>query len=90
MGYKLSHLFGVGQTDRTRCATVVLKALGKRGSHLVGRGELTEEAWRFIAPLLPASGRGGQWRNHRTVINGILWKLRTGAPWRDLLERYGP
>ena len=59
-------------------------------SSLVGRGELTEEAWRVIAPLLPASGRGGQWRDHRTVINGILWKLRTGAPWRDLPERYGP
>src|SRR5713101_2059625 len=44
-----------------------------------------------IAPLLPASGRrGGQWRDHRTVINSILGKLRTGAPWRDLLERYGP
>lgn len=63
----------------------------KEGSQLVGRGELTEEAWRVIAPLLPASGRrGGQWRDHRTVINGILWKLRTGAPWRDLPERYGP
>jgi transposase len=62
----------------------------KEGSHVVGRGELTEEAWRFIAPLLPVSGRGGQWRNHRTVINGILWKLRTGAPWRDLPDRYGP
>src|SRR5262249_56008637 len=33
---------------------------------------------------------GGQWRDHRQVINGILWKLRTGAPWRDLPERYGP
>ena len=29
-------------------------------------------------------------RDHRTVIDGILWKLRTGAPWRDLPERYGP
>jgi transposase len=57
---------------------------------LVGRGELTEEAWGVIAPLLPTSGRGGQWREHRTIINGILWKLRTGAPWRDLPERYGP
>lgn len=58
---------------------------------MVGRGELTESAWTTIEPLLPrSSGRGGQWRDHRTVINGILWKLRTGAPWRDLPERYGP
>src|SRR5260370_17930486 len=57
---------------------------------MVGRGELTEEAWTTIVPLLPTSGkRGGQWRDHRRVINGILWKLRTGAPWRDLPERYG-
>jgi transposase len=35
------------------------------------------------------AGNGGQWRDHRTVINGILWKLRTGASWRDLPERYG-
>ena len=59
---------------------------------MAGRGELTEEAWSAIAPLLPRSERrrAGQWRDHRTVINGILWELRTGAPWRDLPERYGP
>src|SRR5262245_14545798 len=56
---------------------------------MVGRGELTDQAWSSIEPLLPASGRrGGQWRNHRTVINEILWKVRTRAPWRDLPERY--
>lgn len=57
---------------------------------MVGRGELTANAWARIEPLLPVSGRGGQWRNHRQVLNGILWKLRTGAPWRDVPERYGP
>ena len=58
---------------------------------MAGRGELTDRAWAVIAPLLPAGGRrGGRWRDHRTVIDGILWKLRTGAPWRDLPERYGP
>jgi len=58
---------------------------------MVGRGELTDTAWSRMEPLLPMRGaRGGQWRDHRTVINGILWKLRTGAPWRDLPERYGP
>jgi transposase len=55
------------------------------------RGELTDQAWEKIAPLLPNNNRPGKpWKDHRTVINGILWKLRTGAPWRDLPERYGP
>jgi transposase len=55
------------------------------------RGELTERAWATIEPLLPRSGgRGGQWRDQRRVINGMLLKVRTGAPCRDLPERYGP
>ena len=58
---------------------------------MVKKGKLTDEAWARIAPLLPEYGRRGvRWRNHREVVNGILWKLRTGAPWRDLPERYGP
>ena len=58
---------------------------------MVRRHELTDQAWAEIAPLLPANGRpGGQWANHRQVVNGILWKLATGVPWRDLPERYGP
>jgi transposase len=58
---------------------------------VVSRGELTDAAWAVIAPSLPEAGtRHGRWRDHRQVINGILWKLRTGAPWRDLPERYGP
>ena len=58
---------------------------------MVGRGEVTDVAWPRLAERLPANGkRGGQWREHRTVINGILWKLRTGAPWRDLPPRSGP
>src|SRR3712207_3164301 len=58
---------------------------------MVGRGELTDNAWGRIAPLLPENGRRGkQWNDHRMVVNGILWKLRTGAPWRDLPSCYGP
>jgi transposase len=58
---------------------------------MVGRGALTDAAWAELEPLLPQNGqRGQQWRDHRSVINGSLWKLRTGAPWRDLPERYGP
>lgn len=56
---------------------------------MVGRGELTDKAWERIAPLMPVS-TGRLWRDHRQVINGILWRLRTGAPWCDMPERYGP
>ncbi|WP_434092479.1 IS5 family transposase [Streptomyces flaveolus] len=58
---------------------------------VAGRGELTDAAWERIEPLLPQlDGRGRPWRDHRQVVNGVLWRLRTGAPWRDLPERYGP
>ena len=55
------------------------------------RYELTDAQWRRLEPLLPPErpriGRPNH--NHRTLLNGILWILRTGAPWRDLPERYG-
>lgn len=55
------------------------------------RYELTDEQWEKISPLLPAreGRRGGQWKDHRTVLNGMFWVLCSGAPWRDLPERYG-
>lgn len=37
-----------------------------------------------------SNGRCGRWRDHRQVINGILHRVRTGVPWRDLPERFGP
>jgi transposase len=58
----------------------------------VRRHELTDEQFAKLAPLLPparpATGRPN--RDHRTVLDAILWRLKTGAPWRDLPERYGP
>ena len=58
---------------------------------MVKKGGFTDEAWARITPLLPENGRrGDRWRDHREVANGILGRLRTEAPWRDLPERYGP
>ena len=55
------------------------------------RKELSDRQWDLICDLLPPNGqRGGQWTDHRRVLNAIFWILRTGAPWRDLPERYGP
>ena len=55
------------------------------------RHALTDAAWEKIAPLLPPDARRGEkWRDPRTVLNGIVWKLSTGVPWRDVPERDGP
>ncbi len=53
------------------------------------RYELTDEAWERLEPLLPKQGRGGKWTDHRTILNGMFWVLNSGAPWRDMPERYG-
>ena len=53
-----------------------------------------EPQWTRIAPLLPHRTHHGQaghpFNDLRPIVNGILWILHTGAPWRDLPERYGP
>ena len=57
---------------------------------MVRRHELSDAQWQKIEPLLSANGRpGGQWADHRRVINGVLFRARTGVPWPDLPERYG-
>ncbi|NEW87084.1 IS5 family transposase [Rhodopseudomonas sp. WA056] len=56
----------------------------------MSRGDLTDREWRNIDPLVPSRGeRGPPVADKRRTVNGILWVLRTGAPWRDLPERYG-
>jgi transposase len=56
----------------------------------MSRYELTDFEWRVIEPLLPNKPRGVPRVDDRRVLNGIFWVLRSGAPWRDLPERYGP
>ena len=58
----------------------------------MARHELSDEEWEVIQPLLPPerSGRPGHpWTPHRRTLNGMLWILATGAPWRDLPAKYG-
>jgi transposase len=58
----------------------------------MARSDLTDRQWRRLEPLLPPqkprTGRPNE--DHRRIIDGILWVLRTGAPWGDLPARYGP
>jgi transposase len=58
----------------------------------MGRGDLTNQQWARLAPLLPTGkkpGRPPTW-SKRQLIDGIRWRTRTGAPWRDVPARYGP
>jgi len=54
------------------------------------RFDLSDAEWAVIQPLLPANKKGPRRVDDRRVLNGIFYILRTGAPWRDLPERYGP
>jgi transposase len=55
--------------------------------------DLKDAQWAILEPLIPKphvrpDGRGRPWRHARDVLNGILWVLRTGAPWQDMPDRY--
>jgi transposase len=54
------------------------------------RFDLSDKEWALIEPLLPQDVRGKERVDDRRVMNGIFYVLRTGCPWRDLPERYGP
>jgi transposase len=54
------------------------------------RYELTDFEWKAILPHLPNKPRGVPRVDDRRVLNGIFWVLRSGAPWSEMPERYGP
>ena len=51
---------------------------------------ITDDLWDLIEPILPAGTRPGRpWNDHRRTLEGIVWRFRTGSPWRDLPEHFG-
>lgn len=55
------------------------------------RYELSDEQYQMLEPFLPKAGPAGgrPWADHRRILNGLFWKLHTGAQWRDIPQRYG-
>jgi transposase len=55
------------------------------------RHDLTDDQWAILEPLLPDRTpiRGGRWMDHRLVVDGVMWRTRSGAAWRDLPACYG-
>ena len=56
----------------------------------MARFDLTDFESSVMRPLLPQKSRGVKRVDDRKVLNGIFWRLRTGAPWADIPARYGP
>ena len=56
----------------------------------IRRYEISDFEWSIMSPLLPNKPRGVARVEDRKVLNGIYWRLRTGSPWADIPERYGP
>ena len=59
---------------------------------MIKRHEITDEQWEQIKDLVPperSDGKGRPAKDNRMMINAIIWILKTGAPWRDLPERFG-
>jgi transposase len=54
------------------------------------RHEMTDREWTRLKLLLPKRRTGRPPKDHRMIINALLWLAKTGAPWRDLPERFGP
>jgi transposase len=63
-----------------------------------GMADLTAAQWEYVKPFVEwdqqqrqrPDRRGGRWSDARRLLDGVLWILRTGAPWQDLPSRYGP
>jgi putative transposase len=52
--------------------------------------EISDELWTLIEPVLPAGGHQGRpWNSHRLTLQGIMWRYRTGSPWRDVPDHFG-
>jgi putative transposase len=59
---------------------------------MIRTGVITDELWELVEPVLPANAgrRGRPWRDHRRVLEAIIWRFRTGSPWRDVPAEFGP
>lgn len=54
------------------------------------RGDLTDGEWELVEPFLPVGERGSyDPQRLRRQFDGVVWRFRTGSPWRDLPEKYG-
>ncbi len=103
VGLGLFHRWAIGQVKTSRQpgrpTTPTLQASAALADELdcwlsPGTGEgahldLTDLEWAVVAPMLPRPSHGAGRIDERSIVNGVLWRLRTGAPWTEIPARYG-
>jgi AcrR family transcriptional regulator len=90
----LEQLIAIGERPQHRRPVERVLVAEQRLLH-TGRDRapaISDELWELIEPELPSSEgrRGRPWRDHRQTLEAILWRYRTGCPWRDLPPEFGP
>jgi len=64
--------------------------LVREAEQMLRANEVSDELWALLEPVLPAGGHQGRpWNDHRLTLEGIIWRYRTGSPWRDVPEHFG-
>jgi hypothetical protein len=84
IGIAIGHILIKGFTTRANSDSSFAKEL------ILARFDLTDFEWSVIQPQLPNKPRGVVRVDDGRVLNGIFWRLRTGAPWADIPAWYGP
>lgn len=88
--FRLSKTPVAGPSDGGRCVWSDTCDSPPQTGVRIMRYELTDFEWGTIKPMLPNKPRGVPRVSDRRVLNGIFWVLRSGAPWRDLPDAFGP
>jgi len=75
----------------TRACLLTHRALVLHYGLMVRADVISDELWALLEPVLPGvAGRPGRpWNDHRRTLEGIVWRFRTGSPWRDLPSEFG-
>jgi len=79
------------QPDLARACLLTHRALVLHYGLMVRADVISDELWALLEPVLPGvAGRPGRpWNDHRRTLEGIVWRFRTGSPWRDLPSEFG-
>ncbi|SDY88291.1 Acetyl-CoA acetyltransferase, partial [Modestobacter sp. DSM 44400] len=90
-GEGIVRILGVGfaRVAPRACLPKIGGLVGDAG-RMLRTDEIPDELWELIQPVLPAGGHQGRpWNDHRLTLEAIIWRYRTGSPWRDLPDHFG-